>query len=225
MDEEMQALYENQTWALVPLPPDKKLVGCEWLLIVKHNPDVFVARLKARLVAKGYTQCYDIDYEENFSPVAKLNSMNDLGLLKYFLGIEVQQCRLGIILSQRKYVLDLFEETKMLGCRPAETPLDSNTKLCVGTREEVDVRKYQRLVRRLIYLCITRLDISYAVSVIVSDSLMTENLLRDIIQWLEETWLHGGNQVVDILTKPVTHKSLSNICSKLSIYDAFSPPS
>ncbi|XP_068655805.1 uncharacterized protein [Aristolochia californica] len=78
MDEEMQALYENQTWALVPLLSDKKPVGWKWVFTVKHNPDGSVARLKVRLMAKAYTQCYGIDYEETFSPLAKMNSVGVL---------------------------------------------------------------------------------------------------------------------------------------------------
>ncbi|XP_068649659.1 uncharacterized mitochondrial protein AtMg00810-like [Aristolochia californica] len=73
------------------------------------------------------------------------------------------QYKHGIILSQRKYFLDLLEETGMMGCRPTENPLDANKKLCASTEEEVDVKKYQRLVGKLIYLYIMRLDISYAV--------------------------------------------------------------
>ena len=40
---------------------------------------------------------------------------NDLGILKYFLGIEVKRSKQGILLSQRKYVLDMLFETRKLG--------------------------------------------------------------------------------------------------------------
>jgi len=52
--------------------------------------------------------------------------MKDLGGLKYFLGIEVYRLRLGIFLSQKKYVLDLLAETGMLDCKPVDTPIIQN---------------------------------------------------------------------------------------------------
>ncbi|XP_068662876.1 uncharacterized mitochondrial protein AtMg00820-like [Aristolochia californica] len=91
MDDEMQALYENQTWALVPLPSEKKPVGCKWVFTVKHNPDGSMARLKARLIAKGYTQCYGIDYEETFSLVEKINSVYQLDVKNAFLNGDIKE--------------------------------------------------------------------------------------------------------------------------------------
>jgi hypothetical protein len=55
MELEMKALHHNGTWELVPLPPNKKIVGCKWVYTVKFHLDGSVERLKARLVAKGYT--------------------------------------------------------------------------------------------------------------------------------------------------------------------------
>nr|CAD1833850.1 unnamed protein product [Ananas comosus var. bracteatus] len=56
LEEEMMVLDANGTWELVPLPADKRAIGCKWVFTVKMNPDGSVARLKARIVAKGYAQ-------------------------------------------------------------------------------------------------------------------------------------------------------------------------
>ena len=53
----------------------------------------------------------------------------DLGKLRYFLDIEVARSKEGISLSQRKYVLDILEETGLLGSKQVETPMDPNVKL------------------------------------------------------------------------------------------------
>src|SRR3954463_14946740 len=72
MLEEMHALKKNGMWELVTRPTNKHDVGCKWVYTVK-TPEGKIYRYKARLVAKSYTQTYGVDYEETFSPVAKMN--------------------------------------------------------------------------------------------------------------------------------------------------------
>uniref|UniRef100_F6GZU0 Protein kinase domain-containing protein n=1 Tax=Vitis vinifera TaxID=29760 RepID=F6GZU0_VITVI len=91
----------------------------------------------------------------------------DLGKLKYFLGIEIAQSSSGVVLSQRKYALDILEEIGMLDCKPVDTPMDPNVKLIPGQGEPLrDPGRYRRLVGKLNYLTITRPNISFSVSVV-----------------------------------------------------------
>lgn len=297
MEDELGALRDNHTWDLEPLPPGKRIVGCRWVFTVKLHPDGSLHRLKARLVAKGYSQAYGIDYDETFSPVAKMPSVricialaaihhwplhqldvknaflngvleeevymeqppgfvvkeeaskvcrlrrslyglkqsprawfgrfssvmgefgmvrsasdysvffrhqqgkriilvvyvddiiitgddevgitklkqflqsqfqiSDLGRLRYFLGIEVSRSPQGILLSQRKYVLDMLAECGLLGCKPVDTPMLPTRKLLLEDGDPMkDPERYRRLIGKLNYLTVTRPDISFTVSVL-----------------------------------------------------------
>ncbi|KAL5562467.1 hypothetical protein UlMin_032214 [Ulmus minor] len=90
--------------------------------------------------------------------------LKDLGDLKYFLGLEIAHSTAGICVSQRKYVLDLLSEFGYLGCKPAITPMEVNTRLSISDEADLpDVGMYRRLIGKLLYLTLTRPDISYAV--------------------------------------------------------------
>ncbi|KAM1425821.1 hypothetical protein TB2_017749 [Malus domestica] len=93
-------------------------------------------------------------------------AIKDLGTLKYFLGIEVASSSKGLLLNQRKYILDLLQESKMLEAKPVATPIACKEKLGLDGDLLIDVGLYQRLVGKLIYLTITRPDIMHAVSLV-----------------------------------------------------------
>ncbi|PWA72013.1 hypothetical protein CTI12_AA274590 [Artemisia annua] len=83
--------------------------------------------------------------------------------------IEVLDVENGICLTQRKYCSELLTEFGMLGCRPCGTPIETNpdnTKLVSKFGDDellTGVTNYQKLVGKLIYLTLTRPDISYVV--------------------------------------------------------------
>lgn len=290
---EIQALEDNHTWVVTPLPPGKKAIPCKWIFRIKYHSDGFIERYKARLVIAGNNQIEGEDYNETFAPVAKMVSVRtflsmavakgwdiyqldvhnaflhgdleeevymrfppgfstgspgsacklnrslynlkqsprnwfaklrdsllnfgfhqskadytlftftrdhefivvfiyvddillagnntstcdqvkrhlqswfkikDLGKLKYFLGIEFARSSSGLFLSQRKFAMDILSECGLLGCKPADFPMDPNHKLALadGPAYE-DPTRYRRLVGRLVYLTITRPELSYAV--------------------------------------------------------------
>ncbi|XP_042019056.1 uncharacterized mitochondrial protein AtMg00810-like [Salvia splendens] len=90
--------------------------------------------------------------------------VRDLGVPKYFLGLEIARNKKGIMISQRKYAMDLIRDAGLLGCKPSPVPMDplKQLKQDSGNLME-DPSKYRRLIGRLLYLCITRADITFAV--------------------------------------------------------------
>jgi len=83
------------------------------------------------------------------------------------LEIELAQSNNVFVISQRKYALDLLEETGLINFKYDDTTMDPNVKLLLSQGESLsDPKKYRRLVGKLNYLTVTRPDISFAVSVV-----------------------------------------------------------
>ncbi|KAK2452145.1 putative mitochondrial protein [Trifolium repens] len=93
--------------------------------------------------------------------------MKDLGSLKYFPGLVLARGAVGLFICQRKYTLDILSECKMLDCKPSSFPMEQNQKLALDTGPMfADPSRYRRLVGRLIYLTITRPEITYSVHIL-----------------------------------------------------------
>jgi hypothetical protein len=90
-----------------------------------------------------------------------------MGLLHFFLGLEISQDASGIKLSHTKYAQDLLEIFHMTDCKSAPTPFLSRVKLEDGRETPlVDSTLYRQLVGSLLYLTHSRLDLSYAVGAV-----------------------------------------------------------
>ncbi|GJX01377.1 ribonuclease H-like domain-containing protein [Tanacetum coccineum] len=71
MCDEYKSLIDNNTWVLVPRPPNVNIVRSMWLYKHKYNVDGSLSRYEARLVANDRSQQQGIDCDETFSPIAK----------------------------------------------------------------------------------------------------------------------------------------------------------
>ena len=65
----------------------------------------------------------------NLNNISSAIQTKDLEKLKYFMRMEIAQSNSGVVMSQRKYVLDILEKTGMLDCKLVDTPMDPNVKL------------------------------------------------------------------------------------------------
>ena len=93
--------------------------------------------------------------------------MTDLGLLRYFFGIEVKKILNNIFISQVKYVADILERFKMQNSKPAPTPTVMGLKLSKeDCNSDANPTLYKSMIGSLMYLTATRPDIMYAVSLV-----------------------------------------------------------
>ena len=165
------------------IPLDKKLINCSIYPPEKYSPTGYVQSradysLFTRIQGKSFTALLiyvdDILITGNdpvsIAAIKKfLHSqfhLKDLGDLKYFLGIEVSSSKNGIFISQRKYALEIIKDAGLLGEAPIDTPMERGLKLSYKGDLLKDPSHYRRLVGRLIYLTISRSDITYSVHVL-----------------------------------------------------------
>ncbi|RVX19360.1 Retrovirus-related Pol polyprotein from transposon RE1 [Vitis vinifera] len=88
--------------------------------------------------------------------------MSDLGIMNYFLGMEIYQFSLGIFISQRKYVVHILKDFKLESCKEVATLLAQNEKISKNDGEKLEEPSaYRSLIGSLLYLIATRLDLMF----------------------------------------------------------------
>ena len=109
-DAEFRSLIEHDVFELVELPPGRKAIGCRWVFRSKHDKNGVLERRKARCVAKGYTQEKDIDYQETFAPVMRLDSLRILLALVANWDYELEQMDVTTAFLNGKLEDELYME-------------------------------------------------------------------------------------------------------------------
>ncbi|GJX71042.1 ribonuclease H-like domain, reverse transcriptase, RNA-dependent DNA polymerase [Tanacetum coccineum] len=126
------------------------------------------------LLVGVYVACWSLcgrsskeDLQKFKSQIEEKFKMSDLGLLAYYLGIEVTQTEGGISIKQTGYANKILKEARMVDCNETKIPMDPGTKLIKTEGGElVDAMEYKSLIGRLRYLLHTRPDLSYSVGLL-----------------------------------------------------------
>jgi len=123
-------------------------------------------------------------------------AVKDLGDLHYFLGVEVLKMDSGLLLSQKRYIMDLLKKTNMHEAKPITSPMASSSTLSAFTGAPMDDPSlYRSTVGSLQYLSLTRPDLSYAVNRVCQ--FMHRPLqphwqaVKRILRYLKHTISHG----------------------------------
>ncbi|KAJ4716700.1 Retrovirus-related Pol polyprotein from transposon TNT 1-94 [Melia azedarach] len=102
-------------------------------------------------------------FDDFKNTMTKEFEMTDIGLMAYYLSIEVKQEEDGIFISQQRYTKEILKKFKMKNCKPISTPIECGVKLSKHEEgEKVDSTFFKSLVGCLRYLTCTRPDILYA---------------------------------------------------------------
>ncbi|KAK4386396.1 Retrovirus-related Pol polyprotein from transposon RE2 [Sesamum angolense] len=128
------------------------------------NDTLIVSLYVDDLIYTGNNEKMIQDFKED---MMKTFEMSDLGLMHFFLGIEINQEKEGIFICQRKYTEALLKKFKMESCKTVTTPLVTGEKYQKENgSQKVDGSMYRSLIGSLLYLTATRPDIMFATSLL-----------------------------------------------------------
>lgn len=95
--------------------------------------------------------------------------MKDLGPQKFFLGLEIARSTAGVYINQKKYALNLLSNNGLIDAKTSAITMEAQHQLTASTGTLLslpEANSYRLLVGQLIYLTITRPDISYPVHIL-----------------------------------------------------------
>jgi hypothetical protein len=123
-------------------------------------------------------------------------AIKDLGKLNFFLGVEVTALTSGLLLSQRRYILDLLKRTNMLEAKPISSPMASSSSLSAFAGDPMeDPLLYRSTVGSLQYLSLTRPDLAFAVNRVCQfmhkPSKLHWQAVKRILHYFKHTLSHG----------------------------------
>ncbi|GKA15373.1 putative ribonuclease H-like domain-containing protein [Tanacetum coccineum] len=153
-----------------PQFPDK-VYNVEKALYGLHQaPKAWYETLSTYLIKNGFSRG-TIDktlfIKKDKGLMHKRFQMSSMGELTFFLGLQVQQKKDGIFISQDKYVVEILKKFNFATVKTASTPMEPNKALVKDEEaDSVDVHLYRSMIGSLMYLTASRPDVMYAVCLV-----------------------------------------------------------
>jgi hypothetical protein len=162
----------------------KRNSGKSFLIIGVYVDDLIISRPSVQDIFR-----FKVEMRRKFN-------MSDLGLLSYYLGIDVKQGGGTITLSQNSYALKILENANMKNCNWCDTPMECRLKLNkLKEGDAIDPIGYRSLIGSLRYIVNTRPDLAYAVGVVsrYMEALGKEHwaAVKRILRYLKGTTGYG----------------------------------
>nr|GEX97838.1 retrovirus-related Pol polyprotein from transposon TNT 1-94 [Tanacetum cinerariifolium] len=110
MQKELNQFEKNKFWTLVPRPYGKSVIKTKWIWKNKTDHMGIVIKNKESLVAQGFNQQEGIDYDETFSPVARLEAIRIFLAYAVYIGFRVYQIDVKSAFLNRKIVEEVYVE-------------------------------------------------------------------------------------------------------------------
>nr|GEW96183.1 copia protein [Tanacetum cinerariifolium] len=157
---DLDVLFEAMidVWVLVPAPDNISPLTLKWLFKNKHDEEQTIIRNKSRLVMRGYRQEEEIDFEESFASVARMEAV------RIFLAYAAHKSFMVFQMDVKTAFLhEILKKYGMESCDPIGTQMEIKDKLDLhqnGT--SVDATKYHSMIGALMYLTSSRPDIVLA---------------------------------------------------------------
>nr|GEV18872.1 hypothetical protein [Tanacetum cinerariifolium] len=171
IQKELNEFKHLEVWELVPRPDKVIVITLKWIYKLKLDELGGILKNKARLVARGYRQEEEIDFEESFAPVARLEAIRifltfaaHMNMVVYQMDMktvflignlreEISQSPRGIFINQLKYALESLKKYNFESCDPMDTPMVEKSKLDEDKEgKAVDPSHYRGMIGTILYL-------------------------------------------------------------------------
>lgn len=195
MKDEMSALRENQTFEITPLPEDRSAIGSRWVYTIKNGPNG-EPQHKARFVAKGYSQMPGIDFDETFSPTARITSVRTMLQIAVQNGLTVHQMDVKSAYLNAPIDCELFVQQP----EGFEVESEANEKLVLKLNKSLyGLKQSGRNWNNLLHAFLTEQGFSQSQVDPCVYTMNSNNLLTVILCYVDDILLMSNSN--DILTQ------------------------